>query len=214
MTAATDRPAPPATFAFTPENVERTAAIIAKYPPGRQASAVIPLLDLAQRQSGGWLPGAAIEYVAGLLDMPVMRVFEVATFYTMFNLAPVGRFHVEICTNLPCWLRGSDDIVGACRKALGIGLGETTADGLFTVSEVECQGACVNAPMAKIGDDFYEDLTPDAMETVLQRLRAGEQPKPGSQLGRTSCEPLGGVTSLKSVDAVAAITIKDSGGPS
>jgi NADH dehydrogenase (ubiquinone) flavoprotein 2 len=215
MSAVTNRFEQPQTFAFTPDNLERTKSIIAKYPPGRQASAVLPLLDLAQRQHDGWLPRAAIEYVADLLELTPIHVYEVATFYTMFNLAPVGRFHVEVCTNLPCWLRGSDDIVGACRRKLGIDIGETTEDGMFTLTDVECQGACVNAPMVKIGDDFYEDLTPESIEAILEQLRAGGKPKPGSQIGRNSSEPMGGLTSLTAKPtAKPAGKTKQSGGPS
>ena len=130
--------------------------------------------------------------------MPPIRVYEVATFYTMFNLQPVGRHHVQVCTNLPCWLRGSDEIVETCRRKLGIGIGETTADGLFTLSEAECLGACVNAPMVQIGDDYYEDLSPESMETILDALARGETPKAGSQIGRRGAEPAGGLTTLTS----------------
>jgi NADH-quinone oxidoreductase E subunit len=184
-------------FAFTEENLTRAQAIIGMYPTGRQQSAVLPLLDLAQRQNGGWLPQPALDYVAALLNMPPIRVYEVATFYTMFNLRPVGEHHVQVCTNIACWLRGSDQIVETCCRTLGIGgVGETTADGRFTLSEAECLGACVNAPMVQIGDDYYEDLTPEAMEKILTALRNGETPKHGSQTGRTSCEPAGGLTTL------------------
>jgi NADH-quinone oxidoreductase E subunit len=215
MNAAPDRFQQPETFAFTEANVERAQSIIAKYPPGRQASAVLPLLDLAQRQHDGWLPRAAIEHVATVLEMTTIHVYEVATFYTMFNLKPVGRHHVEVCTNLPCWLRGSDDIVAACRKKLGVDIGETTEDGTFTLGEAECQGACVNAPMVKIGDDFFEDLTPESIETILEELRAGGKPKPGSRIGRKSSEPSGGLTSLTTKpDANPAGKAKESGGPS
>ncbi|MEQ8193082.1 MAG: NADH-quinone oxidoreductase subunit NuoE, partial [Rhodospirillales bacterium] len=163
----------PESFAFTPENLERAEAIIGKYPAGRQASAVMPLLDLAQRQHDGWLPRAAMDRVAEMLDMPPIRVYEVATFYTMYNLKPVGKYHVQVCTNLPCWLRGSDKIMGACRKAIGIGNGETSKDGLFTLTEVECLGACVNAPMMQVGDDYYEDLDAVATESILSVLKGG-----------------------------------------
>lgn len=183
-------------FAFTDDSLAQAKREIAKYPPGRQASAVMPLLDIAQRQNGGWLSRAAIECVAAMLDMPEMRVFEVASFYTMYNLKPVGRHHVQVCTNLPCWLRGSDGVAQACRKTLGIEFGETTGDGLFTLSEVECLGACVNAPMMQIGDDYYEDLDPGTAQAILSRLKRGETPKAGSQTGRRSCEPAGGLTSL------------------
>jgi NADH-quinone oxidoreductase E subunit len=184
-------------FAFTPEHMTRAQAIIAKYPPGRQASAVIPLLDIAQRQSGNWLPRAAMDYVADMLEMPRIKVYEVATFYTMFNLEPVGKQFVQICTTTPCWLRGSDGIVKACRDRLGIGPGETTADGKFTVKEVECLGACVNAPMVQINDDFYEDLTPEIMTKMLDDLKAGKKLSVGSQSGRRGSCAQSGPTSLR-----------------
>ncbi len=186
----------PESFQFTAENLEKARAIIGKYPKGCEASAVLPVLDLAQRQNGGWLPQAALEYTAELLDMPSIRVYEVATFYTMFNLKPIGKHHIQVCTNLPCWLRGSDVVVAACRKTLGIGLGETTEDGLFTLSEAECLGACVNAPMMQIDDDYYEDLDEASTESILLTLKAGQRPAPGPQNGRKGCEPLGGLTTL------------------
>ncbi len=183
-------------FEFTSENQARVDAIIGNYPEGRKASAVMPLLDLAQRQNGGWLTRAAIEHVADRLDMPPIRVEEVATFYTMFNLKPVGEHLVQVCTNLPCWLRGSDEIVRACEKTLGVGLGGTTADGKFTLVEVECLGACVNAPVVQIGDDYYEDLDADRTAAVLEALRRGEKPKPGPQIERQTSCPVGGPTTL------------------
>ena len=185
-------------FAFTPDYRAQADAIIAKYPAGRQQSAVMPLLDLAQRQNDGWLSREALAHVAEVLDMALIRVYEVATFYTMYNLTPVGRHVVQICTTTPCWLRGSDEIVAACSKALGVGLGGTTADGQFTLREVECLGACVNAPMAQIGDDYYEDLDANSMTALLDRLKRGETPKPGPQNTRRTSEPLGGATTLKS----------------
>ncbi|MBW7848983.1 MAG: NADH-quinone oxidoreductase subunit NuoE [Rhodospirillales bacterium] len=190
----------PANFAFSAENVERARAIIAKYPDGRQASAVMPLLDLAQRQEG-WVSRAAMDHVAEMLGMAPIRVYEVATFYTMFQLKPVGKHHVQVCTNLPCWLRGSDGVAMACRDELGIGFGETTPDGMFTLSEVECLGACVNAPMVQIGDDYYEDLDPDSTKRLLKALRNGEKPKAGSQTGRQGSAPAGGPTTLVDVPA-------------
>ena len=194
------RPAPPeqqpASFAFTPENEARAQAIVAKYPPGRQASAVMPLLDLAQRQHRGWLPIKAIEHVADRLSLPHIRALEVATFYTMYNLAPVGEHLVQVCTTTPCWLRGSAEIVAACKRKLGIEVGETTADGKFTLAEVECLGACVNAPMLQANDDYYEDLTPETTERLLDSLARGETPKPGPQAGRHTSEPAGGPTTL------------------
>jgi NADH-quinone oxidoreductase E subunit len=186
----------PDTFEFTPVNVERARAHIAKYPPGREASAVLPLLDLAQRQMGGWVPRAAMDYVAGLLGMAPIRVYEVATFYTMFNLRPVGRYLLQVCTTTPCWLRGSDAVVAACEKKLGIGIGGKTEDGLFSMIEVECLGACVNAPILQVNDDFYEDLDGPATEALIDALRAGSPPPPGSVIGRHGSAPVGGKTTL------------------
>jgi NADH-quinone oxidoreductase E subunit len=187
----------PAHFEFNAEMRATADKIIAKYPTGRQASAVIPLLDLAQRQSGGWLPRAAMDHVATVLEMAPIRVYEVVTFYTMFNLAPVGKYVINVCTTTPCALRGSGDIVDACKKRLGVGLDETTPDGLFTVTEVECLGACVNAPMVAIGDDTYEDLDPASMTRIIDMLARGETPKPGPQSERQGAEPKGGLTTLK-----------------
>lgn len=189
-------------FAFSHENLEQAKVILAKYPEGRQASAVMPLLDLAQRQNGGWLPQPAMDVIADMLDMPVIRVYEVATFYTMYNLHPIGKHHVQVCTNLPCWLRGSDNVMKTCKKFLGIGAGQTTEDGLFTINEMECLGACVNAPMMQIDDDYYEDLDAESTESILSVLKAGGTPKPGSQIGRKSCEPMGGLTSLTDLETV------------
>lgn len=184
-------------FVFSPENLKKAEAVVAKYPAGRQASAVMPLLDLAQRQNDGWLPRAAMDYVAGYLQMPPIRVYEVATFYTMYNTKPVGKHHVQVCTNLPCWLRGSDTVVETCRRTLGVDFGGTTADGEFTLSEAECLGACANAPMMQIGDDYYEDLDPETVRAVLGALKRGEKPKTGSQAGRWGSEPKAGLTTLK-----------------
>jgi NADH-quinone oxidoreductase E subunit len=186
----------PASFDFTDENLERAKAHIAKYPAGRQASAVLPLLDLAQRQHGGWLPRAAMDRVAELLGMAPIRVYEVATFYTMFNLRPVGRYLLQACTTTPCWLRGSEQVVSTCERKLNIGVGGTTAAGLFTLVEVECLGACVNAPVLQVNDDFYEDLDGPATEVLLDALRAGNVPPPGSAIGRHGSEPIGGRRTL------------------
>lgn len=186
----------PATFEFTGENLARAKAEIAKYPPGRQASAVLALLDLAQRQYDNWLPRAAMDYVAGLLDMPRIRVYEVATFYTMLHLRPVGRHLLQVCTTTPCWLRGSDAVVGACERKLGIGMGETTADGKFTLIEVECLGACVNAPVIQVNDDFYEDLDGGSTEALIDALVRGETPPKGSVKRRQGSAPEGGPTTL------------------
>ena len=186
----------PASFDFTLENLERAQAHIAKYPSGRQASAVLPLLDLAQRQHGGWLPRAAMDRVAEMLEMAPIRVYEVATFYTMFNLRPVGRYLLQVCTTTPCWLRGSDEVVRACQNKLDIGVGGTTPDGLFTLVEVECLGACVNAPILQVNDDFYEDLDGPATEALLEALHAGHPSPHGSVTGRRGSEPVGGRTTL------------------
>ncbi len=196
MTGQTETFEQPREFAFDAENQEKAAAFITKYPKGWQASAVMPLLDLAQRQNDGWLPKAAMDTVAVMLDMPLIRVYEVATFYTMYNLKPVGKHHVQVCTNLPCWLRGSDAIANACKRKLGIDFGMTTEDGMFTLSEVECLGACVNAPIMQIGDDYYEDLDSDSTGAIMDELKSGGAPKPGSQTGRHGSEPAGGLTSL------------------
>lgn len=186
----------PDSFAFTPENLDKAARIIARYPEGKQQSALMPLLDLAQRQHDNWLPRAAMDAVADMLEIPRIRAYEVASFYTMYNRAPVGRHFVQVCTTTPCWLRGSDEVMGACKKHLGIGAGETTADGKFTLIEVECLGACVNAPMMQINDDFYEDLSADSTVAVLDALARGEQPKTGSQTGRATSAPVSGLTTL------------------
>ncbi|WP_157217581.1 NADH-quinone oxidoreductase subunit NuoE [Flavisphingomonas formosensis] len=189
-------------FAWTAENAEKVKEIIARYPPGRQHSAIMPLLDLAQRQVGaetqtqGWLPVPVIEYVAAQVEMPYIRALEVVSFYTMYNMAPVGRFHVQVCGTTPCMLRGSDDVMRAC-KGKGLVKGGTTADGLFTLSEVECLGACANAPMVQINDDNYEDLTFESMTAVLEALARGETPKPGPQIDRQTSCPEGGPSVLK-----------------
>lgn len=194
----------PATFAFTPENLELAKTHIAKYPAGRQRSAVMPLLDIAQRQHDNWVPQAAIRYIAEMLDVPVIKVLEVASFYTMYNLAPVGKHFVQVCTTTPCWLAGSDKVLSACKKHLGLNPGETSADGQFTVIEVECLGACVNAPMLQYGDDYFEDLDEESTGRILEALKHGEKPKPGPQNGRLSSEPLGGATTLTTFNPAAA----------
>lgn len=188
-------------FAWTAENAEQARVIIGRYPPGRQQSAVIPLLDLAQRQVGaqtntqGWLPIPVIEFVARQLGMANIRAYEVATFYTMFNLAPVGRYHLQVCGTTPCMLRGSDEVFRAC-KDKGLKKGSTTPDGLFTLSEVECLGACANAPMVQINDDNFEDLTYESTVAILDALARGEAPKPGPQVDRQTSCPEGGPTTL------------------
>jgi NADH-quinone oxidoreductase subunit E len=200
-----------AEFAFTDANRAEADRIIRKYPEGRQASAVMPLLDLAQRQNDGWLSQPAIEYVAHFLSMPAIRVQEVATFYTMYNLKPVGRHHVQVCTSLSCALRGAQAVMDTCKRVLDIGVGQTTDDDLFTLSEVECLCACVNAPMVQIDDDFYEDLSAETMETILNELRDGKTPAPGSRIGRRSSEPAGGLTTLRVSPSPAVKTKKGEG---
>ena len=187
----------PASFAFTPENKAWAEKEMTKYPPGRQASAVISLLWRGQEQDG-WVTKPMIEAVATMLSMPYIRVLEVATFYTMFNLEPVGDHLVQVCTTTPCWLRGSDDVVAACKKHIAPTQHTVSKDGKFSWMEVECLGACVNAPMLQIGKDFYEDLDGPTTEKLLEAFRRGETPKPGPQnYGRVSSEPQGGAQTLK-----------------
>src|SRR6266850_2988942 len=181
----------PKEFSFTAENRAWADKVIARYPQGRQQSAVIPLLWRAQEQHDGWLPQKAIEHVAELLGMARIRVLEVATFYTMFNLAPVGKFHVQLCTTTPCMLRGSDALRDICARRIGEQL-HVTADGKFSWVEVECLGACVNAPMAQINYDYYEDLTPESLNQILDDLAAGKEVKPGPQVERQLSAPVGG----------------------
>ena len=189
-------------FAWTAENQAKANEILGRYPKGREQSASLPLLDLAQRQVGaetntqGWLPVPVIEYVARQISVPYMRVYEVATFYTMFNMAPVGRYHVQVCGTTPCMLAGSDDVLAACKNR-GLSKGHTTPDGLFTLTEVECLGACANAPMVQINDDNYEDLDYDRTTAILDALATGKTPPPGSQTGRRDSCPAGGPTTLK-----------------
>uniref|UniRef100_A0A1B6DS62 NADH dehydrogenase [ubiquinone] flavoprotein 2, mitochondrial n=1 Tax=Clastoptera arizonana TaxID=38151 RepID=A0A1B6DS62_9HEMI len=182
-------------FEFNPENKKRADAILSIYPEGHKRAAMIPLLDLAQRQHG-WLPISAMHKVADILSLPKMRVYEVATFYTMFMRKPVGKYHLQVCTTTPCWLRGSDDILNCIKSKLDIEVGGSTKDGQFTLSEVECLGACVNAPMVQINDDYYEDLEVKDIEEILTDLEAGKKPKPGPRSGRFAAEPLTGLTSL------------------
>jgi len=181
-------------FEFTPENMEKARTAMAKYPEGRQQSAVLALLDLAQRQNedGHYVTEAAVDTISQMLDMPRIRVVEVATFFTMINLEPVGKYLLQCCTTTPCWLRGSDGVVEAVREHLGIGNGETTEDGLFTLMEVECLGACVNAPVVQVNDDYYEDLDGESIVKILDALKRGETPPRGSQIGRQNSAPVGG----------------------
>jgi NADH-quinone oxidoreductase subunit E len=192
----------PKEFSFTAENLAWAKQQIAKYPDGRQASAVIPLLWRAQEQSGGWTSRKAIEYIADLLGMAQIRVLEVATFYTMFLLAPVGRkAHVQVCGTTPCMLRGSEELFNVCRRRIHHDAFHVSADGNFSWEEVECLGACVNAPMVLIGSDTYEDLTAASFEKVLDGIASGNPVKPGPQIDRQMSAPVGGPTTLKTVKA-------------
>ena len=193
----------PKGFAFNAENAAWAKQQIAKYPEGRQQSAIIPLLWRAQAQAGGWLPEAAIRHVAELLGMAHIRGLEVATFYTMFNLSPVGKVHVQLCGTTPCRLRGADDLEKVCRKRIG-DQNEISKDGKFSWVEVECLGACVNAPMVQIGSDYYEDLTAESFGRILDKFAAGKTPKPGPQVDRQLSEPIGGATTLTDKSIYAA----------
>ncbi len=188
--------AQPETFEFTSENSDKIANFIRRYPDGKQASAILAVLDLAQRQGGGWLSRAAMDCVAETLGMAPIRVYEVASFYEMYNLDPVGEHMVRVCTTTPCQLRGASDILDACKEEIGAGVGETSADGKFTLKEFECLGACVNAPIVWIDDDYYEDLDADTVRSILKRFREGESAAPGSQQGRQTSAPAPGPTTL------------------
>jgi NADH-quinone oxidoreductase subunit E len=198
-----DPPLQPASFAFTAENLEWARRELTKYPAGRQQSAVIALLWRAQEQAGGWLPQKAIEHVAELLGMARIRALEVATFYTMFNLAPVGKFHVQLCGTTPCVLRGADKLIELCHERIGEQQ-VVSADGKLSWIEVECLGACVNAPVAQINYDYYEDLSPDNLRGILDDLAAGKEVRPGPQINRQLSAPIGGPTTLTDPDLSAA----------
>ncbi len=186
-------------FVFSPENLQEAENIIARYPKGRQASALIPLLDLAQRQAGRWLPKEALEYIASYLGLPLMHVYEVASFYSMFNLAPVGQYFIQVCTTTPCQLRGAIEILKTCESFIA-GSESCSKDGgpLFSVCEVECLGACVNGPVVQINDDYYEDLNTTRIKEILSRFKEGKQVQPGSQIGRQGSAPEGGFKKSKS----------------
>ena len=200
----------PESFAFDAESQAEIAQTIAKYPAGKQASGVLPLLWIAQRQMGrqtnsAWVPVKAMDEIARILDIAPIRVYEVCTFYLMFNTAPVGKFHLQLCTTTPCWLRGSDDVVAACREATGLkGWKENSPDGLFTMTEVECLGACVNAPILQVNDDFYEDMDAEKTKALIEALRRGEIPKPGSMSGRQTSAPDGGPITLTTLSFAKA----------
>jgi NADH-quinone oxidoreductase subunit E len=196
----------PASFAFDEQSEAEIAHVVTKYPPGRQASAVIPALYIVQKQmkrqtGSAWVPVKGMDAVGARLGMPPIRVYEVATFYFMFNMKPIGTYHLQVCTTTPCWLRGSDQVTAACRKATGIkGWGETSEDGVFTMTEVECLGACVNAPILQVDDDFYEDMDAEKVTQLLAAFRRGERPVPGSMTGRQTSAPEGGPTTLTALD--------------
>lgn len=187
---------PDTPFEFNSKNQKRMEAILAIYPEDYKRAAVVPLLDLAQRQHG-WIPISVMHKVADILKIRRMRVYEIATFYTMFMRKPVGKVHIKVCTTTPCWLRCSDDILDAIKKQLNIEVGETSKDMEWTLSEVECLGACVNAPVVQINDDYYEDLTVDNIREILCELKEGKRPSPGPKSGRFAAEPFGELTSLK-----------------
>ena len=196
----------PKTFKFTAENEKEIKRIIAKYPKGRQASAVMPLLDMAQRQHENWIPMAAIEAIALRLDMAEIRVLEVATFYTMFNLKPVGKYFLQACTTTPCWLRGSDEMMRCIKDRYGIASGQTSDCGRFSLLEVECLGACVNAPILQVNDDFYEDLDYQTTGALLDSLEADAPLPVGSVVGRSGSEASGGGTTLAAVKSGKSAT--------
>lgn len=185
-------------FEFTPDYLEQAKTAMAKYPEGRQQSAVLALLDLAQRQNedGHYVTEAAVDTIAEMLDMARIRVMEVATFFTMINLQPVGKYLLQCCTTTPCWLRGSGPVHEAIQSHLGIHNGETTDDGLFTLMEVECLGACANAPIVQVNDDYYEDLDAEKVVGLLDALKRGEKPARGPQNGRQNSAPIGGSQTL------------------
>jgi NADH-quinone oxidoreductase subunit E len=192
----------PTSFAFDAESEAKIETILRRYPAGKQASAVIPLLYLAQRQMGrvtgsAWVPRVAMDVIAERLGMPPMRVYEVATFYFMFNTKPIGRFHLQVCGTTPCWLRGSDEVLRACKEAGALkGYGDTSEDGLFTLTEVECLGGCVNAPILQVDDDYHEDMDYESTVRLIEALKRGERPPPGSAIGRQGSAPIGGPTVL------------------
>ncbi len=200
-----DPPAEPTSFAFDAESEKQIESILHRYPPSKKASAVIPMLYVVQHQMGrlagsAWVPRVAMDVVAQRLEVPPIRVYEVATFYFMFNMNPIGRYHLQVCGTTPCWLRGSDEIARACRDEAAVtGYKQTSADGVFTLSEVECLGGCVNAPILQVDDDYYEDLDYQRTRKLLQALRRGERPPPGSSIGRMTSAPEGGPTTLLEV---------------
>jgi NADH-quinone oxidoreductase subunit E len=209
----------PTSFTFDADSDAKIDTILARYPAGKQASGVIPLLYVAQKQMGrltgsAWVPRVAMDAVAVRLGMAPIRVYEVATFYFMFNTKPIGRFHLQVCGTTPCWLRGSDEVLRACKDAGHLkGYGDSSADGLFTMTEVECLGACVNAPILQVDDDYYEDMDYASTVTLIEALKRGERPKPGSVIGRQTSAPEGGPTTLLDIPMMEpAIVVGRKGG--
>ena len=205
MNSAWVPPSQPDDFAFDIESESEIAIVLKKYPAERKASAVMPLLYIAQKQMGrctgsAWIPLQAMNEIAKRLEMAPIRVYEVASFYTMFNKRPIGRYHLQVCTTTPCWLRGSDEVVSTCKRETGINrFGETSTDGLFTLTEVECLGACANAPILQVDDDFYEDMDADSVQKLIAELRAGKRPTPGPRVDRLNSAPEGGRKTLLTV---------------
>ncbi len=195
----------PTSFAFDEISQDAIKVAVAKYPEGKQASAVLPLLDIVQRQMGrqtgsAWVPVVAMDEIARVLEMPAIRVYEIATFYLMFNTKPIGRFHLQVCGTTPCWLRGSDEVRDAIKSCTGIKqYGETSEDGLFTMTEVECLGGCVNAPILQVDDDYYEDMNAERTLALIEALKRGEKPQRGSTIGRQTSAPEGGPLTLTTI---------------
>ena len=179
----------PSGFEFSSENKKRAYQIIKQYPKNYKESCIMPFLTLAQNQSGGWIPKKAMEYISSFLNVSEMRVLELATFYSMYNLSPIGKFHIEVCTTTPCMLRGAEKILEKCEKNLNLKNGNISDSKQFSISEVECLGACVNAPVAKIGSHYYEDLSEEIMTDLLERLKSGKKIEKGSQINRRGSEP-------------------------
>ena len=180
----------PLTFNFSSENLIKAKKIIKMYPSNFKESSIMPLLSIAQAQNHGWLPKKAIEYVSNFIEVPEIKVLEIATFYSMYNLSPVGKFHIEVCTTTPCMLRGSDPMIDLCKKKFGIEIGGITEDGLFSLGRVECLGACVNAPVVKINENYYEDLDSESLNSLLDSLKMNKKVKIGPQSKRKGSEPV------------------------
>ena len=180
----------PIEFNFNSENLAKAKKIIKMYPANFRESSIMPLLSMAQSQNQGWLPKKAIEYVSNFIDVPEIKVLEIATFYSMYNLSPVGKFHIEVCTTTPCMLRGSDSMLDLCKKKFGLEIGEITEDNLFSLGRVECLGACVNAPVIKINENYYEDLDSESLNNLLDSLKMNKKVKIGPQSTRKGSEPV------------------------